>query len=208
MMQNKIIIGDINKSHKNETKPVLHETGKHQITDAGAKQETEQIPVDENVWGNDYAIINRLDERQLADRRLYVRVRYMQRIECNTASDSIEEEPDLLEKPIVFIISDLSMGGIGIICDNEISIGKILVIQLALDNIPYEIKCEVSYCTRNDDKFRAGLKIVQKDRQFIRHLKILVARISLNSQYGESYDSRYVDPKTSMMLIKLKQKSS
>jgi hypothetical protein len=88
------------------------------------------------------------------------------------------------------------MGGIGIICEHGINIGKILAIQLTLDNIPYEIKGEVVYCIRNDDKFRAGLKIVQRDKRFIRHLKIFVARISLNSIYGKSADQGNVDFKT------------
>lgn len=183
-MSNKIIIGDGKKRDEKETKPVLYETDKPLIKAAGTEHETVQIPVDENVWGNDYTIINKLDEKQIADRRLYVRVRHLQRIECSTVSDSIEVEPVLLTRPIVIIISDISMGGIGIICEQEISIGKILVIQLTLDSIPYEIKCEVIYCIQNDDKFRAGLKIVHKDKHFIKHLKIFVARISLNSNYG------------------------
>ena len=148
-----------------------------------ALRETQE-PLDENVWGNDYSILNKLNEKQLADRRLYVRVRHVQRIECNAVHDSVESEPVFLARPIVFTISDLSMGGIGIICDSEISIGKILAFQLTLDGIPYKIKCEVVYCIHNDNKFRAGLRIVQKDRKFFMHLKIYVARISLNSRYG------------------------
>ena len=184
MVSNKIIIGEDKKRDNKEAKPVPYKTGRPQITAAVTEQETEQIPVDENVWGNDYTIINKLDEKQLADRRLYVRVRHIQRIECNKVFDNIEVEPVLLTQPIVFIISDLSMGGIGIICEHGISIGKIFAIQLTLDTIPYEIKCEVVYCIQNDDKFRVGLKIVQKDKLFIRHLKLFVARISLTSMYG------------------------
>ncbi|MGE5614917.1 MAG: PilZ domain-containing protein [Bacillota bacterium] len=158
--------------------------GNMQTRDEYTGRITTPEPLYENVWGNDYTILDKLDERQLADRRLYVRVRHIQRIECYTISDSMEEEPVLLAHPIVFTISDLSMGGIGIICDSEISVGKILTFQIILDGIPYKIKCEVVYCIRNDNKFRAGLKIVQKDKKFIMHLKIYVARISLNSRYG------------------------
>lgn len=164
--------------------PDLYKIKNSQVNAVVADQETTQEPLDENVWGNDYSIINKLNEKHLADRRLYVRVRNVQRIECNALSDSVEAEPVFLARPIEFTISDLSMGGIGIICDNEISIGKVLAFQLILDGIPYKIKCEVVYCIHNDNKFRAGLKIVQKDRKFLMHLKIYVARISLNSRYG------------------------
>lgn len=188
MSNNKIIIGD-GKKREEKKKPGLYEIDKPQITDAVTEQETieqtEQIPLDEDVWGNDHTIINKLSEKQLADRRFYVRVRYFQRIECYTTFDSIEEEPILLTQPIEFIISDLSMGGIGIICDQAISIGKILAIQLTLDTIPYDVKCEVVYCVQNDDKFRAGLKIVKREKHFIKHLKIFIARISLNCNYGK-----------------------
>lgn len=182
---NKIIIGDGKNKGKKGTETGLYDVDKLQITAAGIEQVTEQIPVDENIWGNDYTIINKLNEKQLADRRLFVRIRYMKRVECYMVFDSIGVEPVLLTQPLVFIINEISMGGIGIICDHEISIGKILAIQLTLDNIPYEIKCEVIYCIQNDDKFRAGLKIVQRDKLFIRHLKIFIARISLNSNYGK-----------------------
>lgn len=144
----------------------------------------EQIPLDENVWGNDYRIINKLSEKQLADRRLYVRIRHIQKIECNRIYENIEDEPILLSKPMDIITSDLSMGGIGIICDYELNIGGILGIQLTLDSIQYDIKCEVIYCIANDDKFRCGLKVVQKDKQFIKHLKIFIARLSLKNNYG------------------------
>lgn len=188
MASSKIIIGNDKKRDNKETKPALYKAGKPLMdvvdTEQGINHEIEQIPVDENVWGNDYTILNKLDEKQLAERRLYVRVRHIQRIECSKVFDNIEVEPVLLPQPIVFTISDLSMGGIGIICEQVISIGKIFAIQLTLDAIPYDIKCEVIYCIQNDDKFRAGLKIVQKDKLFIRHLKIFVARISLNSNYN------------------------
>lgn len=192
MASSKIIIGNDKKRDNKETKPALYKAGKPLMDVVDTEQginheidhEIEQIPVDENVWGNDYTILNKLDEKQLAERRLYVRVRHIQRIECSKVFDNIEVEPDLLPQPIVFTISDLSMGGIGIICEQVISIGKIFAIQLTLDAIPYDIKCEVVYCIQNDDKYRAGLKIVQKDKLFIRHLKIFVARISLNSNYN------------------------
>ena len=160
------------------------ETGK--AGEAGKVEEP--IPLDENVWGNDNSILHKLDEKQLADRRLFVRVRYVQKVECNTVYDKNKMEPVLLPKPIVLFISDISMGGIGVISDEELREGEILGIHLVLDNIPYDIKGEVVYCFRNEDKYRAGLKIVQREKRFIKHLKIYVARISLTNAYGRDHD--------------------
>ncbi len=198
-MSNRIIIGTGKKGGKKEEGQNRYEAKNPQLeaeamqvevrdTAQEAAEESEPIPVDENVWGNDHTILTRLDEKQLADRRLYVRVRHMQRVECHMVFDSPEVEPVTLEQPIIFIISDLSMGGIGIISEHYIDTGKILAIPLTLDNIPYQVKCEVVYCFRNEEKYRAGLKIVQRDKHFIRHLKIFIARVSLNSAYGKKED--------------------
>lgn len=187
-MADKIVISDGRKKEKkqNDTKLYVADTLKNATADTGsrASPETDQMPLDENVWGNDYTILHQLDEKQLADRRLFVRVRYFQKIECNAISDTAEIEPSFLRYPLTFMISDLSMSGIGIICDDRIDIGKVLAIQIMLDGIQYTIKCEVMYCLSNDDKFRAGLKIVEREKQFIRHLKIFIARISLIATYG------------------------
>ncbi len=184
-MQNKYIIGDEIIKDKKAIRPPLYEADKPQITATGTELNTVPISVDENVWGNDNTILNKLDENQLADRRLFVRVRHMRRVECSKVYDNIMVEPVMLTHPIIFTISDLSMGGIDIISEYEISIGKILALQIILDNMPYEIKGEVIYCLQSDQIFRAGLKIVQRDKLFIRHLKIFIARISLNSMYGK-----------------------
>ncbi len=196
-MADKIIIGDSN-SKRNDRKvreSELHEHDNLKITAAEPLKETGQaepsgqetgIPLDENVWGNDHAIIHQLDEKQLADRRLFVRIRHMQRLECHKVYDGIEEEPILLKRPLELVTSDISLGGIGVISERKIMPGKILEFQFKLDHIPYVIKCEVIFCVPMDDKFRAGLKLVQREKQFVRHLKIYVARISLNSVYGDS----------------------
>lgn len=183
-MHNKIIIESNKKREKKDIAPISYNTDTVQIPASGNEHQEINIPVDENVWGNDHMIINKLDEKQLADRRLFARVRYIQRVECTKVYTDSMTEPVILTRPFVFTISDLSMGGIGMICDQAIRVGEVLAFKMSLDNILYEIKCEVVYCIRNSDKFRAGLKIVKRDRQFIRHLKIYVARISLNNYFG------------------------
>lgn len=190
MGNNKIIIG--NGKEKNIESLLRDTVVKTKTTTPNISQEPVQEPLQEsvqeplyeNVWGNDQKVLSRLDEKLLTDRRFYTRVIYMQTVECNTIMDSIESEPVLLIKPIEFMIIDLSMGGIGVTCENMLNIGTILVFNITLDNIAYGIKCEVVYCFQNDEKFRAGLKLVNKEKKFIRHLKIFVARVSLQSKYG------------------------
>ena len=202
-MTNKIIISDGKKKEKRHSDPNPHivmspqnitaEAERKSALEAGQEGEPEAppIPVDENIWGNDNAILHHLDEKTLADRRLFVRIRHLQRIECTSVSDSPDAEPYILAQPLIFMISDLSMGGIGIIYEDKLDVGKVLAIRLNLDNIPYDIKCEIMYCFKNDDKFRAGLKIIQRDKQFIRHLKIFIARRSLSNAYGEQKELFY-----------------
>jgi hypothetical protein len=141
-------------------------------------------PLDENLWGNDSTVLRRLDEKQLAERRMYVRTLYTQKIECNAISKDIASEPHLLKKPVTLMVTDISLGGIGIVSDYRVDIGSILFFKILLDHIAYEVKCEVIYCFENEGKYRAGLKLAEKDREFINHLKILVARLSLCSKYG------------------------
>ncbi len=138
----------------------------------------------EKDWGNEHAVLSRLDGKLLADRRLYARVLYMHKIWCSTLFESFDSEPTLLMDPLELIVVDLSMGGIGVICEHEVPVGAILSFKLPLDNIEYEIKCEVVYCFENSGKYRAGLKLADRNRNFIRHLKILVARLTLQSMLG------------------------
>lgn len=184
-MSDKIIIGAGKRIENKAAEPVSYQEPKRDSPAIISGQVSEPIPLDENVWGNDYTLLKKLDEKQLADRRLYVRVRHLQKVVCHSVYDNIDMEPVLLSRPMELIISDLSMGGIGIISENELKSGRILAVRLSLDGIQYEVKCEVIYCFQSDNKFRAGLKIAQKDKRFINHLKIFIARISLTNSYGQ-----------------------
>lgn len=192
-MSDKIIIDDRKRKHKEGTEPGIGEKdaplAETTIPDNVPEPSAEHMSLDENVWDNDLAVISKLDEQTLADRRLFVRIRHMRRVICKAIFEHPEGEPVTLKKPLDITISDLSMGGIGIICEEQINIGKILLLPLILDSILYEVKCEVVYCIRNDDKFRIGLRIIKRDKQFIRHLKIFIARISLENMYGSEGSS-------------------
>jgi len=139
---------------------------------------------DAGLWGNDRALDRRLDREILAERRLFVRVRHVQKITCDVIYEDIDKEPVRLSTPFQFMTVDISAAGIGIVCDREIETGKILGIRMALDRIPYDIKCRVIYCIPMDDKYRAGLKIAEMDRNFMQHIKIFVARASLTNEYA------------------------
>jgi hypothetical protein len=174
-----------------EQEPVLQEPGvrKPSIYGQTAHEPALQVPSErkpfyEKDWGNERSVLSRLDGKLLADRRLYARVLYMHRIQCSALFESFDSEPTLLMDPLELIVVDLSMGGIGVICEHEILVGTILSFKLPLDNIVYEIKCEVVYCFENGGKYRAGLKLVDRDRNFIRHLKIFVARLTLQNMLG------------------------
>lgn len=151
---------------------------------AGNTAKTGTAGPDETVWGNDKAFMSRIDEVQRADLRLFVRIRHLQKVTCSMAYEDISKEPYELDRPLELMIVDMSVGGIGVICEHEIDVGRILGVPIILDTIPYNVKCEVVYCIPLDGKFRAGLKIAHKDKLFMRHLKIFVARISLTSTYA------------------------
>jgi hypothetical protein len=183
MANNKITIGDGKAKKKNESISRLT-LEKQEIIEPIIEPEIEEIPIDENVWGNDSSVIKRLDEEQLVERRLFVRIIFMRQIKCYETLNNLQAESILLSQPIEFSITDISIGGIGIISDYEIKAGNILLFNLILDDNGYDIKCEVLYCFKSDDKFRGGLRILNKDKDFIRHLKIVVARVSLRNRYS------------------------
>jgi len=189
MADNKIVIGGFKEDKSKEEKVLKREKPVHEpdtIIDDGHSpvQETYDPRLDENIWGSDFELDKKLKEEYLLEKRRYVRIRYIQSIACKTMSSSLEAEPVTLFPPLMLTTCDLSVGGIGIISDTEISEGTILDLNLTLDEISYNIKCAVVYCIQNKDKYRIGLKIALKDKAFIKHLKIYVARISLQSKYG------------------------
>lgn len=156
----------------------------NQIVDKSAVEEAIEEPVYDYIWENDRSILEKLDENQRAERRRYVRVPYMQKIECFSIADDVDSEPVILEKPLNFLIIDISVGGIGIVCDSELEVGKVLTFKIIFDNLEYEVSCQVIYCFESKGKFRAGLKLVKGSKEFIKHLKILVARITLQKKYN------------------------
>jgi hypothetical protein len=185
MKNNTIVIGNEKKDNI-ESRTTAQEAFQAGLNlSAAVARETVQEPVHEKDWGNDPLVLNSLEGKMLADRRLYTRALYIQKIMCNTVLDGRGTEPSRLRDRMEFTVIDISMGGIGIVCEYEILTGTILLFKIVLDNIPYDIKGEVAYCFRNDGKYRAGLRVIDRDRSFIRHLKILVARLSLQSKYGK-----------------------
>lgn len=193
-MPNKIIISP----KVNETKTNAHHHPEAEFSDSSGAVRTlkdagnrgntmsgaEFPALDENVWGTDRIIKEKLDKELLAERRLFVRVRHMQKVTCSLEYEDLDKEPIEFDKPMEFMTVDLSAAGIGILSEQEIDTGKYLGIRMVFDNIPYDIVCEVVYCISIDDKFRIGLKIVRRNKQFMRHLKLVVARVSLTSQYA------------------------
>ncbi|MDP4093204.1 MAG: PilZ domain-containing protein [Bacillota bacterium] len=184
MKENKITIGNGNTgqsgSDKDSGKSLQNKQQTNKETnDSGKTYRLEQI--DEKLWGNDSIIEEKIDQQFLTDRRLFVRVRYFLQVECRERYEEDCPEPVQLKNPIKISIIDISSGGVGAVCEHEIPIGTILPIKLLLEGTAYEIKYKVVYCIQNDDKFRIGLKIEQKDRIYCEHLKIYVAKLSLRA---------------------------
>lgn len=195
-MSKKIIISDGRKKEKKNIDKIDSKLSViHSVQNTATEvhqdyaEKAEPIPLDENVWGNDNIVLQHLNAKQLADRRLFVRIRYLQQAQCLAISDNAEIEPEPLSQPFTFMVSDLSMGGIGIISNNEVGINKILLVRLTLDGIVYDVKFKVIYCFWNDNKFRAGLKVLRSEKQFIHHLKVFIARKTLNAAYGDQLEN-------------------
>lgn len=139
----------------------------------------ELIQIDENIWGNDIEFEKKLEEQFLADRRLFVRVRYFAEVLCNKIYRSGNNEPEILSCPFALSIIDISSGGIGAIGDEEIEIDSVLPIKLVLEKIEYVVRYRVVYCIPHEGKYRIGLKLNEKNNIFKRHLKIYIAKLSL-----------------------------
>ena len=113
----------------------------------------------------------------------------MQSLESSAMSESREKELASVAPPLKFTMIDISMGGIGIICDEPLKKGINMAFPIILDNMKYDVVYEVVYCIPINGKYRIGLKLARKDKAYTHHLKIYVARISLTSQYGNSGQS-------------------
>ncbi|MCX8130889.1 MAG: PilZ domain-containing protein [Clostridia bacterium] len=185
MPDNKITIG-IGKKNKDDKTQRTHKDDFNNtpIAPVESDQKPEQNYYDEQVWGNDSLLAKKLDEQYLAEKRMFVRVRYIQHIECKKISNNVYDEPITLNKPMLITLSDISMAGMGAVCSHELGVGSVLEFDMQLDHLQYTIKCQVIYSIFMEDSYRIGLKIATKDKDFIKHLKIVVARISLNAKYN------------------------
>lgn len=182
MADNKITIGKENSKEKNTAEIELLKKGELYVPVPEA-YDRNKIPrpksPDDNLWGNDWQINKSIDKDYLAEKRLFVRVRYIQHMECKISHMDPEESPHEPDRLMRFTIFDISMGGIGAICEEPVAKDSILVFSLQLDHMFYEINCQVIYCIPIDNVFRLGLKILTKEKNFVKHLKLFVARLSL-----------------------------
>jgi hypothetical protein len=185
MSNNKITLGvrKQDKTDKTQRISMDEEFNNLPVSPVEQEQKKEQKSADDSVWGNDTLLDRQLSKEHLDEKRRYTRVRHVQRIECRTIIENINTEYITLNKPIILTLSDISMGGIGAVSDQELKTGSILEFDINLDHLKYNIQCEIIYCVSMDESFRIGLSFAKKDKDFVKHLKILVARISLQSSY-------------------------
>lgn len=180
MSDNRIRIGKNDKNKRDDWKEQI----KQPDINRDSRIEDSPEPIDEAVWGNDHQLNKQFDEEILVEKRRFVRVRLIQQVQCKMIGGNPEEEPLALQKPFSLSIFDISLRGIGTICPHSLEKGTILYFDMILDGISYSIGCEVAYCIDVDGSFRTGLRIVKRDRGFLKHLKIFVARLSLTARYG------------------------
>lgn len=184
MANNKITIGSGGKKDDSINKPIEElDITNSQVAARDSVARSENDVLDEIIWGNDYELHKKLDKDNLTEKRRYIRVRFIQRIECKMLCEDKNSEPENLEEPLVFTAIDISVGGIGAVSEAFIEPGIILYFTVVLDHFTYDIKSEVIYCVELDDKYRIGLKVKQNEKEFIRHLKIFVAKLSLEGKY-------------------------
>lgn len=177
MKENKIYINGKPISSEKDTDQIKN---KNSLTEKPMEEHApELIQIDENVWGTDLEFEKKLEEQFLADRRLFVRVRYFAEVLCNKIYRSGNDEPEVLPYPFSLSIIDISSGGIGAISDEEIEIDSVLPVKLVLEKIEYIVRYRVVYCIPHEGKYRIGLKLNEKNNIFKRHLKIYIAKLSL-----------------------------
>ncbi|MCX7749686.1 MAG: PilZ domain-containing protein [Clostridia bacterium] len=180
MADNRITIGKDHKEKQSQDKSIYETPKNKHSKPLGLRQRT----TGNKIWGNETEIDKKLDEEALTEKRRYVRVRYIQRIECSCLSENMQAEPKKLAKPVILNMFDISLGGIGAVCEEEIKKGSVLYIYINLDQLPYEVKCEVMYCVPVDNSYRIGLSLIREDKAFIRHLKVIVARLSFAGDFS------------------------
>jgi len=192
MPDNKIVIGKQKIDKSKNLQDLKQDYKKPQAPEEDPESISSREYLDDNIWGSDPEINKKLDKELLLERRRYVRVRYFQEIKCMRLGPETDVEPIKPDEPVILSLFDISMGGLGTVCSHEIKKGSVLFFNLQLDHLTYDIKCKVAYCVQIEDNYRIGLKILDKDSQFIKHLKIVVARISLNAKYAakETGDGR------------------
>lgn len=182
MAKNRLIIGkDDERDKKDSELELLKKDGLHipgtEVNNKGSK--SSEGDLDDNLWGNDWQVNKSIDKDFMAEKRLFVRVRYFHPLECRMKYIDPDADPLRLESVLHLTMFDLSMGGIGAICEEPIPQNEILLFPLQLDHLTYDIKCQVVYCIPIDKVYRLGFRILSKDKDFIKHLKLFVARLSL-----------------------------
>jgi hypothetical protein len=113
------------------------------------------------------------------DSRKFTRVRYCVPCSCNTISDSPGATPKKINPPFDFETADVSLGGIAVVSKVEIPENSVLHFELVIEKDRFPVDCFVRYCLREEGIFRTGLEYIDPDKDLLRILKSLVAKLSI-----------------------------
>lgn len=150
------------------------------------KRELEWLQLREYVLKSDKELSKQVEDDILTERRRYVRVKCIQKVVCSKLFNKKDPDyPIILDSPINLTLFDISIGGVGAVCESDIDIDTIMYFDFVLDMQPYKVKAKVVYCFPVDGLYRLGFRFVDAGKQLSNHIKKYVTRLSLYMLWGD-----------------------
>lgn len=115
-----------------------------------------------------------------SNRRKFIRVKFSQRVLCNTVINPGDQNPTKLITSYILTATNISLGGLAMLCYDLIVPDTILFFILDIDTIPYDVVGRVIYCIPTEDLFQVGVEFESLSPQLEDHIKRFVARQSLS----------------------------
>lgn len=122
-----------------------------------------------------------VDPNNMIDNRKFTRVRYSVTFYCLKTGD-IDSEMLSISPVLKMDSTDISVGGIGVLHKEFIEPGKMLEIEIPIEQATYILTCQVKYCYEENKEYRIGLEYLEPDKSFMNVLKSLVTKLSLMGQ--------------------------
>ncbi|WP_026893624.1 PilZ domain-containing protein [Clostridiisalibacter paucivorans] len=108
---------------------------------------------------------------ELDYKRVHSRIMYSTRLECYRYYEN--NELKRYNPPMELIMFDLSLGGIGVISEEYLKIGNVLMFTLKLNIMPYQVMAKVVWTYKIGHMYRSGLEFVGMPNGLVREIKEL-----------------------------------